>query len=107
MALRVEDSNMAKKNGKWIIGIVTLIILVLGCIMTVAKTYFVLPAEVGHQAKNFAEMKDENDKDHDQFMTNDKIFGENMIEIKTDMKYMRKDMAAQKELTSKIWEKVK
>ena len=58
---------MAKKNGRWLISLVGLAIIIAGVTMSIAKTYFVLPAEVAHHAKDFSEMKEVNKEDHDEF----------------------------------------
>lgn len=81
---------MAKKNGrtKMIIAIVGLTIVVLGVVMSVAKSYFILPIEQAHQKEIFTEMKKENNREHDEFVAVDKILNNDRIELKTDVKHI-------------------
>lgn len=89
---------MAKKNGKMIISLVGLAIIVIGCVMAIAKTYFILPTEVAHQAKDFAEIEDEvKDIDARVDMVEDIV-----SIIQNDLNYIRGDVAEQKELSKEI-----
>ena len=55
---------MTKNNGKIkiIIAIVTIFLTLVGVVISVAKSYFILPIEVSHLAES-------NDKDHKEFKT--------------------------------------
>lgn len=86
---------MAKKNGKMIISLVGLAIVIIGCVMAIAKTYFVLPAEVAHHAQDFAEMKEINKEEHKEFKVDidgcdDWMAetGEELVGIKKDIGYL-------------------
>ena len=94
---------MAKRNGRWLIAIVSLTILVIGSIMTIAKTYFLLPAEVAHHAKDFAEMKDEV-KGIDARVD---LVEDIVSIIQNDLNYIRGDMAEQKELSKEILKEIR
>ncbi len=94
---------MAKRNGRMIISIVGLAIVVIGCVMAIAKTYFILPTEVAHQATAFAEMKDEV-KIID--VRVDKV-EDAVLVIETKFTTIETNMKEQKVLTEKIWEKIK
>lgn len=83
---------MAKRNGKLIISIVSLTIIIVSCIMAIAKTYFVLPAEVAHHAKDFTEMKGANEKDHDEFKADIDSCEVWMGEAKSEIVGVKKDI---------------
>ena len=89
---------MAKKNAKWLIALVSLTILVIGSIMTIAKAYFILPVEVRHQAKHIAEIKDEV-KDTDARVD---LVEDIVSIIQNDLNYIRGDLIEQKELSKEI-----
>ena len=95
---------MAKKmNGKKIIPLIGLAVVIIGCVMAIAKTYFILPNEVAHQAKDFAEMKDEvGGIDARVDLVEDVV-----SIIQNDLNYIRGDIAEQKELSKEILREIR
>ncbi len=94
---------MAKKNGKLIISIVSLGIVVKVAVMAIAKTYFILPTEVAHQAKDIVEVKD---KIEDIDARVDLV--EDIVSIiQNDLQYIRGDIADQKEISKEILKELK
>ena len=89
---------MAKKNGKMIIAIISLTLVIIGCIMAIAKTYFILPTEVAHQAKDIDEIGEEI-KGIDARVD---LVEDIVSIIQNDLNYIRGDMAEQKELSKEI-----
>lgn len=100
---------MTKKNGKakLIIAIVAIAITLASVTMSIVKSHFSLPIEQAHQKEVFLKMEKENKSEHNQFKANDKVFSENMIELKTDVKYMRADMVEQKALSKEILREIR
>lgn len=94
---------MPKRNGKMIISIVGLAIVIIGCVMAIAKTYFILPTEVEHQATAFAEMKgDVKDIDARVDLVEDIV-----SIIQNDLEYIRGDLIEQKALSKEILKEIK
>ncbi len=87
-----------KKSSKTIIGFVSLVIVVLGLVMTIAKAYFILPVEVGHQTKHIAEIENEA-KDMDARVD---LVEDIVSIIQNDLNYIRGDLIEQKELSKEI-----
>ena len=93
---------MAKQkwNGsiKTIIAIVTVIFLVVGILLSVAKTYYLIPAELEHHIESAKEFYEENDAEHmalelaDASLDNqcDKL-NDGMARLETEIKYLRED----------------
>ncbi len=89
---------MSKKNGKMIISLAALAIVIISCVMAIAKTYFILPTEVTHQAKDIDEMKDEV-----KYIDARVDLVEDIVSIiQNDLNYIRGDIAEQKELSKEI-----
>ena len=81
---------MAKNNGKIkiIIAIVTIFLTLVGVVISVAKSYFILPIEVAHNAES-------NKKDHKEFKTDIEDCqdwmsqtGAELVGIKKDIGYL-------------------
>lgn len=90
---------MAKiKNGKLIISVISLAIVVICCVMAIAKTYFILPTEVAHQATDIGEMEDEVESIDARVDLVEDI----VSIIQNDLNYIRGDLIEQKELSKEI-----
>ena len=81
---------MTKNNGKIkiIVAIVTIALTLVGVVISVAKSYFILPIEVAHLAES-------NDKDHKEFKTDIEgcqdwmsQTGAELVGIKKDIGYL-------------------
>ena len=89
-----------QKNGKvkTIIAIVSITIIIIGCVMTIAKAYFILPVEVVHQAEHIEKIEGEVEGiDARVDLVEDVV-----SIIQNDLNYIRGDMAEQKELSKEI-----
>ena len=85
---------MAKNNGKIkiIVVIVGAVLTLAGVVMSVAKTYFVIPVEIAHNVKN-------NDDDHREFKADIEDCqdwmsqtGKELVGIKKDVGYLSKKL---------------
>ncbi len=90
-----------KINGKikTLKAIMGMVIIIAGVVMSIAKSYFVLPVEVAHHAKDFTELKDDNAEDHNEFKADidscNEWMGETgkeLVGIKKDIGYLRKEL---------------
>lgn len=105
---------MAKLNGRFIIGIITLVLALLITVMAIAKTYYTIPAEVQSCSDDIDEMHEENSADHDMFEKRDMELDNKIqelrldtVEMKSDLKYLRTDMIEQKVLSREILSEIK
>ncbi len=83
-----------QRNGKikTLIAIVGIIIVLAGVVMSIAKTYFVLPIEIEHHAKNFTELKETNKEKHDELQTDIDSCQDWMGETKAELVGIKKDV---------------